>query len=62
MVLGDDGQHGFVEQSITGQNARPGDRQRPAPAGCHLAAGLLDEEAAGREVPRGKLVFEEGSE
>ena len=62
MVLGDDGEHGFVQQPIAGQNARSGDGQWPAAAGCHFPAGFLDKEAAGREIPGGKLVLEEGPE
>ena len=62
MMLGDDGQDGLVKQPVAGQDARLGDRQRLAATGCHLAARLLDEEAAGGEVPGGKLVLEEGAE
>ena len=62
MMPGDDGEDVLVEHPVAGQDARPGDGQRLAATGCHLAACLLDEEAAGREVPRGELVLEEGSE
>src|SRR5208337_2877991 len=62
MMVGNDLQHGPVQESVAGDNTCSGDGQWLAASGGDLAARLLDEEAAGREVPRGELVLEEGAE
>ena len=59
MMGGNDLQHGPVQESVAGDNTCSGDGQWLAASGGDLAARLLDEEAAGREVPRGELVLEE---
>ena len=62
MVGGNELQNGLVQQAVAGQDAGFFEGDRLAASGGHLPAGLLDEQAAGGEIPGSELVLEEGAE
>ena len=61
-VLAHDVEDGIVQRAVRGEDIGPGQREGLAAAGGDPAAGLLDEQAAGGEVPGRELELEVGAE
>src|SRR5271166_2058190 len=62
MMSGNNFQHCLMQESVAGKQTCAGDWQGLTSSGCDLAAGLLNEEAAGGVIPGGELVLEESTE